>query len=489
VNLSSLTGSSPLFVHTRRAESWRLARRPVLHMQRLKLLLLLVLSHAVRSGRFPRPSFGKRKREAQPAPAPTDDCERPQRCLFLISDTGGGHRQSANALKSAMLERAPAGSIEIEIVDIFTDYGAWPHNRLVGNYQKCAAGCGAPRLGWFWRMVWRLCYFGSAPFEHGWAFESWITCGRGFKRCLEKHKPDLVVSLHPLTQHLPLRLLTIAGKRAGARGRTVPFATVCTDLGSAHRAWFDRRVDAIFVPCEALQKAAMRRGVDEKKVFTYGLPVREAFWNPSAVHGTPIDTATARLRQRQAADIGLRHDKKTVLIIGGGGGVGGLSAIVEAVAERLAEDCPGEGQVVALCGKNARLFQKLEKRRPAWEAYGVSFEVRSFTSQVSDYMEIADCLVTKAGPGTIAEAAIRSLPTMLSSFLPGQEAGNVPFVVDRGFGEFSRDPSDIARRVVGWVQDDEALQRMSANARDAAMPDATMSIAEHLLRMLPRQPS
>ena len=50
-------------------------------------------------------------------------------------------------------------------------------------------------------------------------------------------------------------------------------------------------------------------------------------------------------------------------------------------------------------------------------------------------MDIADVLVTKAGPGTIAEAAIRGLPTMLSSHLYGQEWGNVPFVVDAGWGE------------------------------------------------------
>ena len=33
---------------------------------------------------------------------------------------------------------------------------------------------------------------------------------------------------------------------------------------------------------------------------------------------------------------------------------------------------------------------------------------------------------------------------MLSSFLPGQEAGNVPFVVRSGFGEFSRKPKVLA---------------------------------------------
>ena len=49
-------------------------------------------------------------------------------------------------------------------------------------------------------------------------------------------------------------------------------------------------------------------------------------------------------------------------------------------------------------------------------------------------MAASNLLVTKAGPGTIAEAMILGLPLVLSTFLPGQESGNVPFVVDGGFG-------------------------------------------------------
>lgn len=40
---------------------------------------------------------------------------------------------------------------------------------------------------------------------------------------------------------------------------------------------------------------------------------------------------------------------------------------------------------------------------------------------MDEWMGAVDCIVTKAGPGTIAEAMIRGLPIMLSAFLPGQE--------------------------------------------------------------------
>ena len=108
---------------------------------------------------------------------------------------------------------------------------------------------------------------------------------------------------------------------------------------------------------------------------------------------------------------------------------------------------------------------------------------------MSDYMEVADVLITKAGPGTIAEATTRGLPTMLSSFLPGQEAGNVPYVLEHGFGEFARRPQRIAERVAAWLQDERKLQQMSEAAYAAASPEATRHIAVDLLRMLDEKPT
>ena len=104
---------------------------------------------------------------------------------------------------------------------------------------------------------------------------------------------------------------------------------------------------------------------------------------------------------------------------------------------------------------------------------------------MSEYMEAADSLITKAGPGTIAEAAIRGLPTMLSSHLPGQERGNVAFVVENGFGAFARRPKTIAQTVSSWLRADSTdLEQMSANARAVATPGATKQIARSLLAMI-----
>ena len=85
-----------------------------------------------------------------------------------------------------------------------------------------------------------------------------------------------------------------------------------------------------------------------------------------------------------------------------------------------------------------------------------------------------DCIVTKAGPGTIAEAATRGLPCLLSSHLPGQEAGNVKFVVEGGFGAFVKKPAKIGATIAQWFADLNLREKLSSKALEAARPSATL---------------
>ena len=62
----------------------------------------------------------------------------PYTIQILMSDTGGGHRASANALRDAFDTLHP-GKIECDIVDIYTDYGPfWPFNWYVPAYKIMA---------------------------------------------------------------------------------------------------------------------------------------------------------------------------------------------------------------------------------------------------------------------------------------------------------------------------------------------------------------
>jgi len=397
---------------------------------------------------------GPAPRVTEPETQPPPVNPKKKRMLMLISDTGGGHRASAQAVE-AMIKKQRS-DVEISVVDIWSDYGVFPMDNFVRDYKFLAKN---PRL---WQVSWH--FTALRPIELAWDQIIRACCYGRFKQCMLNYDPDMVVSLHPLTQALPLRVLT--DMQGGVR--RVPFATIVTDLGSAHPTWFHSGVDACFVPSDAVVRCAKAKGLKPKQLRKHGLPVRPAFWEAAPPRG------------RLLRELGLSDGRKTVLIVGGGDGVGSLKTIVEATASTLSKECPDGAQVVAVCGKNAKVQSQLEAQQ--WG--NVNVVVRGFVKRMSDYMEVADCLVTKAGPGTIAEAAIRGLPTMLSSYLPGQEAGNVPFVTASGFGEFSQDPSDIGRRVSAWIQDPAKLEEMAEAARAAATPQATQEIADELCAML-----
>jgi 1,2-diacylglycerol 3-beta-galactosyltransferase len=115
--------------------------------------------------------------------------------------------------------------------------------------------------------------------------------------------------------------------------------------------------------------------------------------------------------------------------------------------------------------------------------------VRGFVNNIHEYMGASDCIVTKAGPGTIAEAMTRGLPIVLSSYLPGQEAGNVPYVVRGGFGLYpGPNPKKIASTVAKLIIDDARLKEMGNRALAAARPEATNEIAHDIGRIVLRSP-
>jgi glycosyltransferase involved in cell wall biosynthesis len=103
-----------------------------------------------------------------------------------------------------------------------------------------------------------------------------------------------------------------------------------------------------------------------------------------------------------------------------------------------------------------------------------------FIEEMAKFMVATDVLVSKAGPGTISEAAALSLPVLLTSYLPGQEEGNIDFVIDAGFGAFcsDSDPTAIAEELCMWLQDEKKLETLSKAANAKGAPYAARDIVK-----------
>jgi 1,2-diacylglycerol 3-beta-galactosyltransferase len=323
-----------------------------------------------------------------------------KKILILMSDTGGGHRASAQALNQALDQQFP-GSFDIQILDIWSRHGSWPYNKVVPVYQFLGKH----------PLLWRTAFaYGSFPVTK--AFQEVITSlsnRKVFKQVIEKAAPDMVISVHPLCHHIPIPIVqSLNVQRLKDKRPLIPFVTVVTDLASAHVTWFDKRVDAYFVPSDEVRRLAIRAGISSDKIIMRGLPVRPAFWSES--------TKPKLLSRR---DLGLPLADKIVLLMGGGDGFGGLSQIASAAMKALSK-IPKSSQLIVVCGHNKRALRSLKQKLAPPSDSSVHVKVHGFLNNIDNYMAASDCLITKAGPGTIAEAMIRGLPVILSSYLPGQ---------------------------------------------------------------------
>lgn len=282
-----------------------------------------------------------------------------------------------------------------------------------------------------------------------------------------------------------------------------------TDLGSGHCTWFQPTVDKLYLASDRLYKLAKRRGrtPDENIVMT-GLPIRHDFAVQADALGDRTTPEGKAYQMQVRQDLELDTDRRMILVMGGGEGVGSLATIVDALYREFTLKGM-DATICVVCGRNAKLRKELSekdwstvleeeptttrKRRRGWfgrrkrgaqeaasEPADTPGSVKvvglGFVTRMAEYMVAADVLVTKAGPGTIAEAAAVGLPVMLTSFLPGQEAGNVNFCLDKGFGAFNKDPVEISQIVSSWCQDEAILKELSHKAKAAGHPTAAQEI-------------
>jgi 1,2-diacylglycerol 3-beta-galactosyltransferase len=140
--------------------------------------------------------------------------------------------------------------------------------------------------------------------------------------------------------------------------------------------------------------------------------------------------------------------------------------------------------LVVAAGRNERLKTRLESQ--AWENRTL---VYGFTREMPDFMRAADILVTKAGPSTLAEGLIASLPIVMYAKLPGQEDGNVTFIEQAGAGVFAPTPQLVVRAITRWICRPQEYEQIAENALRAARPDSARTIASAIGEHLGLKPS
>lgn len=370
---------------------------------------------------------------------------RNKKILYLFSETGGGHRSAANALVETVKEIMGDNAPQQELADVFAS-----SNKLI----SLMANMYAPITKHF-PSLWGVLYHAtnsnlsilimakvSAPFV-----------GKKLQALIREKKPDIIVSVHPMTNH-------IAVTATRKINHNVPIITVVTDPVTFHRVWITPLADRIVLATEDAKALCRKYGYGIENVEVLGFPIEPKFFKVSA--------SKKELRR----SMGIAPDRFTLLFMGGGEGGGNIFEYIAALSKGDLDI-----QVIVVAGRNQSLKKKLEENS---SKFSFPMKVYGFTDKISDIMGASDLIITKAGPGTIREAVSKSLPIILTSYLPGQEKGNVEYVLKMQLGDFVKDRKRLVEAVHNIMQPETYSRHVSALQKENN-PEAVYNIAKLIL--------
>jgi processive 1,2-diacylglycerol beta-glucosyltransferase len=372
-----------------------------------------------------------------PAPA----AAKTKRVLVLSVSAGAGHVRAAEAICShAQAMQEEVSVTHLDVMDyvpatfrtIYTDF----YVALINKY---------PAL---WGMLYDAT--NDAPQDTRMqrvrrAVERLNT--HALRRKIAALAPDAIVCTHFLPAEVLARMLR-------TQRLTCPVWVQVTDF-DLHRLWIQDGMAGYFAANEEVAFRMRAQGIAAEKIAVTGSPIMPTF-------GLPLS------RTENARALGLDPARTTVLLMGGGAGIGRL----EQIAERLLA-CEGDFQLIALAGRNEATFAALKALAAR---YPQRLRAHGYTQRIERLMACADLAVTKPGGLTTSECLAMGLPMIINDPIPGQEERNANFLLEQGVALKASDPITLEYRIRHLLAQPQQLAAMRQKALSLAHPHAARDV-------------
>jgi len=375
--------------------------------------------------------------------------------LIISSDTGGGHRSAAQTIADGVHRFWQGESVAVRIVKAVED----SHHiteKLVGFYNWVLQH----KQHWMKYLYWVINKIRPETREF---FHK--RCIGFCKNVFEKWCPHIVVSVHPLTQHIFGRVL----KELNLIGQ-VPLVTVVTDpCYGFWKGWACDEVSLYLVANEDAERQLIDYGISPEKIKISGMPVDPKFHE--------VNEADAQLARRA---FGLDPDKFTVFLNAGWVGGGNIPQIFREFARGELDV-----QAIFLAGKNEEL--RIEAEEIARHAK-FPIKVIGYSDEIEKLMQSANIMISKLGGLTTFEALACHLPIIADATTPPmpQEAGTVQMIEQKGAGVLLKKSTDIVATVQNIISDETRYARMKAATAGLTMPNSTEQIIREINALLPK---
>lgn len=271
---------------------------------------------------------------------------------------------------------------------------------------------------------------------------------------------DLINELDPVcfvaTQAFPCGLIADYKKRFHSK---IPLVGVVTDY-YPHRFWVHPCVDQYVVASTQAKKILIKEGIDSNKIKILGIPISIKFLNSYS-------------RESIAKEYDFQPNLPSVLIMGGGLGIGPL----EEIAQKL-DKLSNHFQIIAVCGKNKKLLRwfnknKTQFRKPIYPL--------GYINYVHKLMDFSDIIITKGGGITISEALVKGMAIIITNPIPGQEERNVDFLSHQGAIVKADVISDVVDNVKELLSNPKKMYELKEQAKAVSAIDSSLRITDLIL--------
>lgn len=310
--------------------------------------------------------------------------------IFSVS-IGNGHDQVAHTIKDAFIAANPSN--KVKIINTISLISPLLDKVILDSYLNILK---------FYPRAWGKIYEKTNkldPIIDINDITNKITSSR-LKKPTLNFEPDIIFCTHSF----PASIITNLKEK---RIINCPLITIVTDY-NIHSTYINDYTDYYVIHHESLMPNMEAFGVQKEKILPFGIPIKMDF-------STPLD------KKQILYNLGLKN-KKNILVMGGGLGLGAINGIVNELDKKLKDI-----QIIAIAGRNERLEAKLKNLRTAND-----LKVYGFINNVHELMEISDCIITKPGGVTCAEILAKQKPLIIFSPLPGQESDNAEFLLNYG---------------------------------------------------------
>ena len=274
------------------------------------------------------------------------------------------------------------------------------------------------------------------------------------KNLFDGFKPDAIAC----TQAFPCGMVADFKKTYNS---DIPLLAILTDY-VPHSYWIYDNIDYYITPSEEVMLRLIKKGVAPHKIKSLGIPVDPKF-NKNV------------LKNKVMHKLGLNPNLFTVLIMGGGQGLGPIKTIVKSL-----EKVKKEFQEIIVTGINKKLYNSLKRKIKKYKKRILLF---GYINNIEEIMGIADVIITKPGGVTTAEALAKKIPMIIVKPIPGQETNNTAYLTGKEAAIKVDNPKDINRIMEALLSSPAKLKYFSESAGRLSKPNASLDIAALLLEL------